>query len=1204
MSSPFVHLHVHTSYSALASTVHIEDLFKKAKEYGMSAVAMTDHGNLAGVIDFMGEAKKAGIKPIYGCDIYLKLEGLPESERYPYSHLVLLAMNKDGFQNLVQLVSQSYLERKGDRPLIDRKWLEEKNHGLICLSGGLKGEIGYHLLHNNEERAEESFLWLKKIFGDRFYAELQENNLAEQTRINEWILERCKKYGVKPVATSDVHYLEKEDALSQEIFVLTQLGRTLSDANKRSLCTEFWLKDPETMVDQFAFCPEALANTLEIADRCDVSFKFTDDKGRPIYYLPNFQIPAGETAKTPEEFLAVESRRGLEWRFKQPSFQVNKQRPDWPELEKRYRERLEDEIGMIQKTGFSGYFLIVSDFILWAKGQKIPVGPGRGSGAGSIVAWALQIIDIDPLPYNLLFERFINPERISMPDFDVDFCMDRRGEVIEYVRQKYGKDQVSQIITFGRLQTKACIRDVGRVLGMPYGEVDQIAKLVPEQLGISLSEALEKEPKFAEMRANNPTVDTLFHHALKLEGLTRSFGKHAGGVIITDKPLTNYAPLMMDEDGAVVVQYDKDAAEKVGLVKFDFLGLKTLTHIQRAVDLVNEKRVKAGLPPDFRIEDTGVDDAAAYALIAKGDTNGVFQVESSGMAELCKKLGPSNLEELTWINALYRPGPLESGMVDDFIERKHGRIEIEYPVPQLEEVLKESLGVIVYQEQVMRAARVLAGYSLGEADLLRRAMGKKKPEEMAKMKAGFVERAAKNKIDPLKATEIFDLIEKFAGYGFNKSHATAYAYVSYQTAYLKAHHPAQFYAALLTTEMSDTDRLAKYISDAKDHNIDVLGPDINESERLFNVVTDAEGKERIRFGMEAIKGCGEAVVNAIVEDRVANGPFRSYPEFCKRMAAKKVNKKTLDVLIRAGAFDSLYPRQTKITRQSLFKAMENISAWAAKEYESSSIGQGGLFDAVFSASGSGPMLRSAEPEIPLLPEWSHMEKLEAERELLGFYVSGHPLDPYRSLLKQVTTTSVEKIFEQAREGKLPKKEDQPMDWKARKAAQANEPQLGGILVATKEITTKKGDKMAFLTLEDYGGKIEVICFPKSYEKCKDSIRVGNVVVVRGQIEGTEGGAKILASHIESLETASQEKIKNVKTVVFRLDPEVTSRDQLESLKQLCTKNSGACRGVIEYASLDGVRARFQFPDDLTFSADYGFIQQVKEIFGRDVLGFQ
>jgi DNA polymerase-3 subunit alpha len=1198
VSANFVHLHVHTSYSALASTVHIDELFKKCKEYGMGAVAMTDHGNLAGVIEFMGEAKKAGIKPIYGCDVYLKLEDAPEAMRFPYSRLTLLAMNKEGFQNLVYLVSQSYLEGRAQRPLLTKAWVESKSAGLICLSGGLKGAIGFHLLNNREEAAQREFEWLRQTFGDRFYAELQENNLAEQTRINDWLLEHCRASGVKPVATADVHYLEKEDAMSHEVFILTQLGRTLSDANKRSLCTEFWLKDPETMAEQFAFCPEALANTLEVADRCDVSFKFTDDKGRPIYYLPNFQIPEGESAQTVEEFLDVESRRGLEWRFRQPSFQKTRRREDWPELERQYQARLADEIRMIQKTGFSGYFLIVSDFIRWAKGQGIPVGPGRGSGAGSLVAWALQIIDIDPLPYNLLFERFINPERISMPDFDVDFCMDRRGEVIEYVRQKYGKDQVSQIITFGRLQAKQCIRDVGRVLGMPYGEVDQIAKLVPEQLGISLTEALEKEPRFGELREANPTVDTLFRHALKLEGLTRSFGKHAGGVVITDKPLVNYAPLMCDDEGAVIIQYDKDAAEKVGLVKFDFLGLKTLTHIQTAVNLVNEKRVREGKPADFRIEDTGVDDPAAYALIAKGDNFGVFQVESSGMADLCKKLGPANLEELTWINALYRPGPLESGMVDDFIERKHGRVEIQYPLPQLEEVLKESLGVIIYQEQVMRAARVLAGYSLGEADLLRRAMGKKKPEEMAKMKVGFVERAVKNGIDAQKATEIFDLIEKFAGYGFNKSHATAYAYVSYQTAYLKAHYPAQFYAALLTTEMSDTDRLAKYISDAKEHGVDVLGPDINESDRLFNVVAAADGKELIRFGLEAIKGCGAAAVTTIVEERKANGPYRSFPDFCKRMAQRKVNKKTIEMLIRAGSFDSLYPKNAKVNRQTLFKSMDTVVAWAVKEAEIAALGQGGLFDSL-----AGPNLKAPEPDLPFHAEWSHMERLEAERELLGFYVSGHPLDPYRSLLRQMTSINVQRIFEMAREGRLPKKEEQ-MDWKARKASQANEPQLGGIITAAREILTKKGDRMAFLTVEDFDGKIEVVCFPKSFEKCKDSIRVGNVVVVKGQIEGNEQGAKILASHLESLETASQEKIRNVKTVVFRLDPYDTSRDQLESLKKLCLKNKGACKGVIEYIAPDGVRARFQFPDDLTFSADYGFIQEVKEIFGRDVLGFQ
>ncbi|MGZ3712176.1 MAG: DNA polymerase III subunit alpha, partial [Bdellovibrionota bacterium] len=980
MSAKFAHLHVHTSYSALASTVHIEDLFKKAKEFGLPAVAMTDHGNLCAVIDFMDEAKKAGIKPIYGCDVYVKYEGATEQMKFPYSRLVLLAMNKEGFQNLVYLVSQSYLEGREQRPILKKAWIEARSEGLIALSGGLKGEIGFHLLNGREELAEQEFEWLRTTFGDRFYAELQENNLAEQTRINEWLLERCKKTGVKPVATSDVHYLEKEDAMSHEVFILTQLGRTLSDQQKRSLCTEFWLKDEATMEEQFAYCPEALANTLEVAERCDVTFKFTDDKGRPIYYLPNFVIPAGEESKTAEDFLAVESRRGMEKRFQALSFQSTRNRADWPELEKAYHARLEDEIRMIQKTGFSGYFLIVSDFIRWAKGQNIPVGPGRGSGAGSSVAWALDIIDIDPLPYNLLFERFINPERISMPDFDVDFCMDRRGEVIEYVRQKYGKDQVSQIITFGRMQTKACIRDVGRVLGMPYGEVDAIAKLVPDRLGISLKEALEMEPKFDELREANPAVDQLFIHALKLEGLTRSYGKHAGGVIITDLPLVNYAPLMTDEEGSVVVQYDKDASEKVGLVKFDFLGLKTLTHIQRAVDLINIKKVREGTEGKFRIEDIGVEDAAAYALISKGDNNGVFQVESSGMAELCKKIKPAHLEELTWINALYRPGPLESGMVDDFIERKHGRIEIEYPVPQLEEVLKESLGVIIYQEQVMRAARVLAGYSLGEADLLRRAMGKKKPEEMAKMKAGFVERSVKNNLTAEKATEIFDLIEKFAGYGFNKSHAMVYALISFQTAYLKAHYPPQFYAALLTTELSDTDKLSKYIGDAKDHGISVFGPDVNESEGLFNVVVDATGAETIRFGLEAIKGCGAAAVGVIVEERKANGPFHSFPDFCKRMSAKKVNKKTLEALIRAGAFDSLYVNDRKVNRQTLTKSMESIVAWAAKEAEISALGQGGLFDTVFNKAGSGPELRAAEPEMVFHADLTHMERLEAERE--------------------------------------------------------------------------------------------------------------------------------------------------------------------------------------------------------------------------------
>lgn len=1167
----------------------------------MPAVAMTDHGNLAGTIEFFDAAKKAKIKPIYGCDIYLKLENPPDHLRFPYTRLVLLAMDNEGFHNLRTLISRSYLEGRANRPLVDRAWLTENNKGLIALSGGLKGEIAFHLLQGREDRAMAEFQWLHDTFGDRFYAELQENNLGEQTKVNEWLLEKCKKLKVKPVATSDVHYLNKDDALSHEVFILTQLGRILSDANKRALCSEFWFKDQETMQEQFAYCPEALENTKKIAERCNVEFKFTDAKGLPIYHLPKFEIPKGNAAKNAEEYLANESAAGLAWRFAQPAFQATKARKDWPELEKQYRDRLNEEIQMIHKTGFSGYFLIVSDFIRWAKSQRIPVGPGRGSGAGSVVAWALQIIDVDPIPYNLLFERFINPERVSLPDFDVDFCQDRRGEVIEYVRQKYGKDQVSQIITFGRMQTKQCIRDVGRVLGMPYGEVDQLAKLVPDQLGISLQEALDKEPKFTELRGQNPTIEALFTHALKLEGLTRSFGKHAGGVIITDQPLVNYAPLLADEDGAVVVQFDKDASEKVGLVKFDFLGLKTLTHIQKAVDMVNEKWKQEKREGTFRIEDTGVDDAASYALIAKGDTAGVFQVESSGMTELCKKIAPANLEELTWINALFRPGPLESGMAEVFVNRKHGRVKTEYVLPQLEEVLKESLGVFIYQEQVMRAARVLAGYSLGEADLLRRAMGKKKPEEMAKQKERFVAGARERNISAEKANEVFDLMEKFSGYGFNKSHGTAYAYVSYQTAYLKAHYPAQFYAALLTTDMSDTDKLAKYISDAKDHNIDVLGPDVNQSHRSFRVITDADGKETIRFGLEAVKGLGESAVNAIIEEREANGNFRSFGDFCRRMAQKKSNKKTIESLIRSGGFDALIAGNDQLNRATLFGGIEVVMSWAQKQSNAVDTNQGGLFEGLFDKS-DGPVMMISEPPLAFQPEWNHMQRLEAERELLGFYVSGHPLDPFKPLLHKCITHPLARIHELNAEGKIGARK--PDDWKNRRKGQpSNEPRVGGIISAVKEITTKKGDRMAFVALEDFDGKIEVVCFPKCFEKYRDAIRVGNVVVIAGQIEGDGRVVKVLASSVESLELVAKDKLKTVRTVVFQLDPASTSKKQLEDLLKLCKGSQGACSGVIEYTLGRGIRARYRMADDLKFSPDYNFVQGVKEIFGRDVLGF-
>lgn len=1198
LAANFVHLHVHSSYSALESTVRINDLIKKCQEYEMPAVAITDHMNMCGAIDFYQKAKKAGIKPIFGCEVYIENEAAEKESRVPEARLstnrlVLLAQNMDGFKALKRLISRGYLEGRQQRAVLQKEWIEEEAEGLIALSGGLKSLVSWNILRGNTEAAAEEFAWLVKTFGRRFYAELLQNGLREQRMINQFLVGQCEKHGVKYVAASDVHYLEKDDAEAHEILTCIKLGRTVNELDGKQACKEFWFKDPETMETQFEEYPEALANTLEIAEQCNVEFKFTDDEGKPIYYLPDFEIPEGEKAKDIQEYLYVAAKRGLEERFKEIRFERVSSRPDFEEHKKVYYDRLDYEVKLINQMGFPGYFLIVADFIQWAKDQDIPVGPGRGSGAGSLVAWALKITDLDPIFYKLLFERFINPERISMPDFDIDFCQDRRGEVIDYVKQKYGKDKVSQIITFGKLQTKQCIRDVGRVLNMPYGEVDQIAKLVPDVLGITLTEALEKEPELTNLRNTNPTIDKLFKNALKLEGLIRNFGKHAGGVIITDKPLTEYSPLYTDEDGAVIVQYDKDASETVGLVKFDFLGLKTLTHIQNASKMISQSpRYKEKHDKEFRIEEVGEADEKAFELIRQGDTLGVFQVESSGMIELCKKIRPDSIDELTAINALYRPGPLESGMVDDYINRKHGRVKIEHLHPKLESTLAETFGVIVYQEQVMQSARVLAGYSLGEADILRRAMGKKKPEEMAKQKIRFAEGAEKDGIDKDKAIEIFDLIEKFSGYGFNKSHAAAYAYVSFQTAYLKAHYPAQFYAALLTMEMSDTDKLAKYISDAKAHNIPVLGPDVNMSSRFFNVV-EVDDEEQIRFGLEAIKNVGSSAVEVIVKERDENGPFRSFSDFCKRVSLRKVNKKTIEALIRTGAFDEM-AGERGLNRKSLLGAMEKVMSWAAKEQEQAALGQGGLFDMVFDES-DGPQLNPGEPEIRMEKEFSHLERLGAERDLLGFYVSGHPLDPHLEVIRYACNCQIATIHQLAADGKIAP----PPTGRDRR--NQKEYSVGGLVTAAREILTKKGQKMAFLTLEDLTGKIEVVVFPRTYENVHPYCKTGEIVVITAAVEVAEKAGKLMANKIQPVSDFANDKLKSVSTIVLRLEKEMVTEEKLRELGSMCQEFQGTCRGIIEYDLGEGLYAKMALPEDNCLSSDPRFIDRVKEMFGNHVV---
>ncbi|HEY6006924.1 MAG TPA: DNA polymerase III subunit alpha, partial [Geobacteraceae bacterium] len=865
---PFVHLHLHSQYSLLDGAIRIGDLVKKAKEYAMPAVAVTDHGNMFGAMEFYLKCQGSGVKPIIGAEVYVapgsrfSKEANSASGEGSAFHLILLCENNVGYKNLSRLVSTGYKEGFYYKPRIDKEVLAAHSEGLICLSACLKGEVAWLCGRNRVEEAVATARWFSELFPERYYIELQENTLPEQTVANERLLEVARELSLPLVATNDCHYLNKADAHAHEILLCIQTGKTMNDENRmRFSADEFYMKSPQEMAAAFHYAPEALANTVRIAERCNLEFDFK------TYHFPRFEPPPGESL---DEMLERQAHEGLSERL----VTIRAKYPDLtPEQEKGYFDRLRIELDCIKQMGFPGYFLIVADFINWAKDHGIPVGPGRGSAAGSLVAYAIRITDLDPLPYNLLFERFLNPERISMPDIDVDFCQDRREEVIHYVTEKYGRDKVCQIITFGTMAARGVIRDVGRALDMAYGDVDRIAKLVPEVLGISLEEALKQEPKMNELAAGDPRVKELLDTALCLEGLARHASTHAAGVVVAPDVLEEFCPVYKDQkSGSLTTQYSMKYVEKIGLVKFDFLGLKNLTVIDNAVKLV-----RAGKLPEFDITRLRDDDEESYKLLQAGNTTGVFQLESSGMKELLTKLKPSCFEDIIAVCALYRPGPLGSGMVDDFIERKHGRKKVVYDLPQLEPILKDTYGVIVYQEQVMQIARTLAGYSLGGADLLRRAMGKKDPAEMAKQRDIFLEGAKKNSIDTKKAEGIFDLMAKFAEYGFNKSHSAAYALVAYQTAYLKAHHPVEFLAALLTEDMGNTDKVIKNIADCREMGIEVLPPDINASDKSFRVLGNS-----IRFGFGAIKNVGESAILAILEAR-QEGPFKDIYEFCERV---------------------------------------------------------------------------------------------------------------------------------------------------------------------------------------------------------------------------------------------------------------------------------------------------------------------------------
>jgi DNA polymerase-3 subunit alpha len=1186
----FVHLHLHTQYSLLDGAIRLDDLFKKAKELELPAIASTDHGNMFGAIDFYTRALSNGIKPILGSEIYFTpgsrfdrrppkssktLDSQDETEaKHQIHHLILLCKNLTGYRNLCKLLTKAYQEGFYYKPRADVDLLREYSEGLVATTACLKGEVGFNLFTGQDERAYQAAMKFREIYKDDFYLEIQENGIPEQADVNKKIIAFARENSIPLVATNDCHYLERDDAAAQEVLMCIQTGKTFEDEKRMKLTTtEFFLKNAAQMREAFHYAKEACDNTLRIADKCNLEIRWQDDKGKQIYHLPKFDIP---TVETEDQFFAREALEGLEKRFAGPHFRHELAKPNWDsELRPRYIARLDEEVGLIKQMGFTGYFLIVSDFIRWAKAKDIPVGPGRGSGAGSLVAYSLDITNIDPLPYNLLFERFINPERISMPDFDVDFCQDRRQEVIEYVTKKYGEERVGQIITFGKLQAKAVLRDVSRVFALPYSEADALAKLVPDELGIELQDAIDKEPKLKELEDQDPKIRRILHISKRLEGLYRHASIHAAGVIITNEPLVTYCPLYKGREGEQVVQFDKDFSEKIGLVKFDFLGLKTLTVIDNA-----SKFIRRDHRPDFNIEDIDMADAAVFARIGDGDTTGVFQLESSGMKDLCKRIKPDSIDDITAINALYRPGPMGSGMHDEFVEIKHGRKPEQYLFEELRPVLKDTYGIIVYQEQVMNIARIVAGFSLGQADMLRRAMGKKKPEEMEKYKKIFIEGATGKGFDYDKSVYLFDLMAKFAEYGFNKSHAVAYAVIAYQTAFLKHYYPAAFYAALLGTEISNMDKVTMYAQDAREHDIEIMPPDVNESLWLFNVVGNT-----IRFGMGAIKNVGNGAVEAIVRERESNGPFRGFVDFCERVDPKAVNARVMESLIKVGGFDSA----NQFNRKTLVENLEFIATYGQRKQEERAMGQTNLFDM------GGPSEENSDTlHITETPEFNEKERLSLEAELLGIYISGHPLDRYKDLMAKLASMAIADLQS------LPTV-PRPEKFNPRTDADPTKRPLvlAGMITGLKPIITKKGDKMAFLTLEDLGGKVECLVFPRIYAEMQELLGTDEPVLMSGNVNLSEDPKKFFPEKITLLKDASDDRVTAVRV---GLPVERLSAHSLSRVRQVLQSYRGTVPVHFIIDTPEG-RARMPLDDNFLVAPSPQMAAKINEILQHNAVSF-
>lgn len=1141
MSQSFVHLRIHTEFSLADGICRIKELISSAHDKNIPALAITDLSNLFASVKFYRAALNAGIKPIIGSDVWIEN---PDDHNKPY-RLVLLCQSQTGYRNLNRLLSKAHIEgQHSGRPCINKDWLLEHCEGLIALSAALEGDLGVALTGNKQDLAQEILQDYQNIFPDRFYIELQRTGQPHQEDYNHVAVALAQKAGTPVVATNHVHFLKQEDFETHEARVCIHDGRTLTDTRRPKRYTDQqYLRSADEMIALFEDIPEAIENTIAIARRCNFSIEFG------TYYLPDYPVPEG---KTINDVLTEDSAAGMELRIAS-----SEKAGELIEREE-YKKRLALELKVIIDMGFPGYFLIVADFIRWAKNNDVPVGPGRGSGAGSLVAYVLGITDLDPIKYELLFERFLNPERVSMPDFDVDFCMEKRDLVIDYVAQRYGRDKVSQIITYGTMAAKAVVRDVGRILDHPYGFVDKIAKLVPFEIGITLEKALEQEPMLKERYDKEEDVRDLIDLARSLEGISRNAGKHAGGVVIAPTPLTDFMPIYCEQGGKQIVsQLDKDDLEAIGLVKFDFLGLRNLTIIDKAVKLINKDKKTSGDEP-LNITHIPIDDELTFTLLKKCQTTALFQLESRGMKDLILRLKPDNFEEIIALVALFRPGPLQSGMVDDFIARKHGK-KVVYPHPSIVHILEPTYGVILYQEQVMQIAQELSGYTLGGADLLRRAMGKKKPEEMAKQRDVFVKGAEEKGVNGKLASNIFDLIEKFAGYGFNRSHSAAYALIAYQTAYLKAHYPAAFMAAVLSTDMDNTDKVVTMIAECRDMGLEILPPAINQCAFEFVPISDSQ----ILYGLGAIKGLGQAAMEIVLQARDEGGKFNNLFDLCKRIDLRKANRRVLESLIRAGAMDDLGAHRATLMA-SLNKALQTADQHA----KNLATGQNDLF-------GVGDKEAVVDEYIEV-QEWDEESRLEGEKNTLGLWLTGHPITRYENELAKIISAKLSEV--------------RPTENKTMIVA--------GMIVAIRTMQTRRGDRMAFITLDDRTGRLELAVFSDTYNQHRELLVKDTLLVVKGQVSVDEysGGFKMAAESVYGIDDARNEFARQL---TLSLSPDKMANGFLGDLKKILEPmENGECPVVLCYQN-GNAEATLVLGDEWRVRINSATLSQLSELVGEN-----